>query len=100
MKTKRLAAALCAALFVLVMHGCVYSSVQRPLDTDFDKTTLGSKVGRSYAHSLLWLVAWGDAGTEAAAKEGGITTITHADVQVKLVLFGLYMRVSTVLYGD
>ena len=80
--------------------GCVYSSVQVPLDTDLNETKLGDKIGESSFKSVLWLVAWGDAGTQAAAEQGGLTTIRHADRKVYSVLFGLYYKQTTVVYGD
>ena len=84
----------------LLIQGCAYSHTQRPLDMDFDRTTLGTKIGRSHSHSILWLVAWGDAGTRAAAEAGDIEVIHHADVAVTMLLFGVYTRVSTVVYGN
>ena len=84
----------------LLIQGCAYSHIQGPLDTNFDSTVLGSKIGKSHTQSVLWLVAWGDGGTKAAAEEGEITTITHADLEYYIVLFGLYTRVTTVVYGD
>ena len=57
-------------------------------------------MGRSQAHSVLWLVAWGDAGTQAAAKAGGIKTINHLDAEFFLVLVGLYSRRTTIAYGE
>jgi hypothetical protein len=80
--------------------GCAYMNVQSPLDTNFESTELGAKEGRSDSYSILWLVAWGDAGTRAAAERGGIKVIRHADRQVKAVLFGAYTRITTVVYGD
>jgi hypothetical protein len=96
----RLAIGLLLAGLVLFSSGCLYVDVQRPLDTDFDNTQLGSKEGRSHSYSVLWLVAWGDSGTKAAAKQGNIQTIRHADYQLKMVLLGTYMRVTTIVYGD
>lgn len=71
-----------------------------PLDTDVNNTELGAKTGKSSAQSVMWLVAWGDAGTEAAARNGGITTIRHMDVERYFLLFGLYAKTTTVVYGD
>ena len=88
------------AALVLIATGCAYMHVQMPLDTNFDATQLGSKEGRANSYSVLWLLAWGDAGTKAAATQGGIRIIRHADTEVKLVLLGLYSRVTTVVYGD
>ena len=88
-------------IFLMLFTGCcLYSKIQRPLDRDFHITELGSKEGRSTNHSILWLVSWGDAGTRAAADNGGISIIKHADQEFMAVLFGLYVRYTTVVYGD
>jgi NADH:ubiquinone oxidoreductase subunit H len=63
-------------------------------------TVLGQKVGKAQSQSLMWLVAWGDAGTAAAAKDGSITTVNHMDQEVFSVLFGLYTKTTTVVYGE
>ncbi|MDD2365759.1 MAG: TRL domain-containing protein [Desulfuromonadaceae bacterium] len=89
-----------AILVSCFLTGCVYTNIQRPLGTEFNKTELGSKTGLSSNHSLLWLVAWGDAGTKAAAENGNIKVIQHADTKLFSVLFGLYTEVTTVVYGD
>ena len=87
-------------LIAYALCGCAYLHTQRPLSVNFQKTELGAKAGRSSLYSLCWLVAWGDAGTRAAAQNGGIKTIEYADTEVKCILFGLYTRVTTVVYGD
>ncbi len=98
---KKIRRGLLALLFLAVLSaGCAYSHVQGPLDTDFDHTVLGSKIGKAHTHSVLWLVAWGDGGTKAAAEQGKITTITHADFESLVILFGIYTRVTTVVYGE
>jgi len=92
-----------AVLFVYLLGGlsaCIYVDVSQPLDTDLDKTELGSKVGEASAYGLFWAVAWGDAGTKAAAENGGITVINHADRRRFGVLFGLYAKETTIVYGD
>lgn len=85
---------------ILSLNACAYINVTVPLDTNLDQTQLGSKVGESYSQSVLWAVAWGDAGTQAAAKNGDITTINHADQKVYSILFGLYSKSTTVVYGE
>lgn len=87
-------------LFLSLLSGCVYMNIQRPLDSDFDRTEVGLKEGRAEFHSVLWLFAWGNGGTKAAAENGGIKVIRHADTRVLSVLFGLYTRVTTIVYGD
>lgn len=84
----------------LLGSSCVVTNVKIPLDTDLNQTKLGTKTGEASAQSVLWLVAWGDSGTEAAAKQGGITTLMHADQKILSILFGLYTCQTTVVYGD
>lgn len=83
-----------------LLSGCVYSSVVQPLDRDVQETQIGSKTGRASLHVVGWLVAWGDAGVDAAAANGDIAVINHLDVERRLVLFGLYSRITTIAYGD
>jgi hypothetical protein len=92
----------CLGLFatILFLSGCAYVNIKAPLDKDVNRTELGSKVGISSSKSVLWLFAWGDAGTEAAARNGGITTITHLDAAYRAYLFGLYSERETIAYGD
>lgn len=88
------------ALLLSALSGCVYSNARVPLDTDLWKTELGSKVGIASNYSVLWLVAWGDAGVKKAAEDGGISVVNHMDMGIESYLFGLYMRRDTIVYGD
>ena len=88
------------ALAALAMSGCVYTNIKAPLDTDVASTTLGNKVGTAHNESVLWLVAWGDAGSATAAKNGGIKPIDPCDQVVFPSLFGLYTKTTTIVYGD
>jgi len=97
---KKLLNRLAVVALVGMLQGCLFAHVQHPLDTNFEETRLGSKIGRASSHSILWLVAWGDAGTQAAAENGGLKVINHADTETTLILFGLYTEVTTVVYGD
>jgi hypothetical protein len=91
---------LCLLIVTTGLTGCIYSSVVQPFDRDVQETQIGSKTGRASLHVVAWLVAWGDAGVEAAAANGDIAVINHLDVERRLVLFGLYSRVTTIAYGD
>jgi hypothetical protein len=98
MNTLKLVVATLAVTFLVT--GCVYTHVLTPLDTNLDKTTLGQKTGRSSMQSVLWLAAWGDASSAAAAKEGGITTINHMDLEIYNIIFGVYTQTTTIVYGN
>jgi len=87
-------------LLVLLCTGCLYSHIRTPLDTDVDRTTLGDRQGEASMHSVLWLVAWGDASTAAAAEDGRMKTVNHMDMEIFSILFGLYTKQTTVVYGD
>lgn len=89
-----------AMIAAVLLMGCVYAHVLTPYDTNVDKTVLGQKQGKASLHSVLWLVAWGDASTAAAAKEGGITTVNHMDRELLNVVFGIYTETTTIVYGD
>lgn len=98
MRPVRIAAA--ALVFMFLLSGCFYAHVVTPLDTNVDKTVLGAKTGKALSYSLLWVAAWGDAGTAAAAKNGGISTVNHMDREIFSVFFGLYTETTTIVYGD
>jgi hypothetical protein len=88
------------AICSLFLTGCLYVNTTTPLDINLDETRLGDKEGEASLHAVLWLVSWGDAGTKAAAENGGITEINHADRRTRIYFFGAYIRSTTVVYGD
>lgn len=98
MRSVRMAAAALVSVFLL--SGCFYAHVLTPLDMDANKTVLGQKVGKASSQSVLWAAAWGDAGTAAAAKNGGITTVNHMDREIYSVFFGIYTETTTIVYGE
>lgn len=102
---------LVAAALVLGLTGCttapfqpsegiMYTDVKAPLQLEYDKTDLGHKVGSASSTSVLGLVATGDCSTQAAAKNGGIKTIKHADYEFKNILFGIFTKTTVYVYGD
>jgi TRL-like protein family len=98
MKAFRFIAA--AIVVIFLATGCLYTHVKMPYDTNLDKTVLGQKTGKAKMHSVLWLVAWGDASSAAAAKQGGITTLNHMDREFLNIVFGIYTETTTIVYGD
>lgn len=100
MPTRLIQRSLTLLFLTLLLSGCVYTNIQRPLGTEYNETELGTKTGRASNRSLLWLVGWGDGGSKAAAENGDIRVIRHADTQLLSVLFGLYLETTTIVYGD
>ena len=58
-----------------------------------------AKVGRSSYISVLGIVAIGDSGVNAAAKEAGIKKISHVDVK-KTSYLGVFTKTETIVYGE
>jgi len=85
---------------ILIFSGCAYVHTKTPYDQNLNETELGSKVGTADAYGLLWLVVWGDASYAAAAKNGNIKILKHADQETKQFCFGLYSHWRIIVYGD
>ena len=79
--------------------GGFFSNIESTLDVEFEDTRLGSKKGEATSSSVLSLFAFGDASAAAAVRDGGITTIYHADYKYFNVFF-FYSSFTLVLYGD
>lgn len=97
---RRIIALLLAITLAVGLSGCVYSSATTPLDENVQETRIGSKQGRASVYIVAWLVAWGDAGVAAAARDGDLQVINHLDIERRVVLFGLFTRITTIAYGD
>lgn len=97
---RRLIVPLSAVLVAASLSGCIYSNATTPLDENVQETRIGSKQGRASVYIVAWLVAWGDAGVEAAARDGNLQVIHHLDIERRVVLFGLFSRITTIAYGD
>jgi len=78
--------------------GLIISDVKGPV-TVVTSTTPGPKTGKSVATTILGLVAYGDTGVEAAARNGGITRIMTVDYDSRNIL-GVYARFTTIVTGE
>jgi hypothetical protein len=79
--------------------GMVFTQFTAPLDVDFQNTDMsGVKKGTADTINILGLFAFGDASSQAAAQEGGIAKIVHADYEYLNVL-GIYQKTTVVVYG-
>lgn len=84
---------------VMPPQGGVYTKFEAPLDVDNDETRLGARKGMSSVRNVMGIVSWGDASTQAAAAQGDVEVIRHADYEFFNVL-GFYSRFTTIVYGD
>ena len=58
-----------------------------------------TKSGKSCAKSILGVYSSGDNSIETARKNGGLSTISHADYHVKSIL-GIYTDLCTIVSGN
>ena len=66
----------------------------------WDKDAKSIKSGSSSAFAILGLFAFGDASIDAAMKDGNIRRVHHVDHKVNLVLYGIWLRDTTIVHGD
>jgi hypothetical protein len=97
----------CAFVTPIPPQGGIYTSVTAPDPSSTiamrtgETTPVGtSKKGVATATGILGAVATGDASIKAAMENGGITKVHHVDYQKDIVLFGLYQKLTTIVYGE
>ncbi len=90
-----------------LLSGCLFTNVRSPLSygsaTPGDAGgNLGAEVNGSACNTaLLWLIAWGDGGYDAAVRDARKSTRApflvdvKADTDYENVLFGVYQRQCT-----
>lgn len=86
-----------AGCAVSPLPGVIYTDADYGLDAT--SNTVGSKVGTTDAISILGIVAIGDASINTAAKQAGISEISHVDYKVKNIL-GVYQAYEIYVYGN
>ena len=90
------------ALAVVAVSAMVSSCATISNPVTATTNPLGSKCG--VAKSTVYLGLWSSKGEEngidKAAKEAGITKISHVDSYAKTYLFGLWIEQVTKVYGE
>jgi hypothetical protein len=101
---KRLAALVVAGsllagcqIVAMPVGGAIYGDVEWAMDTPTG--AIGSKTGSSECMSILGLIAVGDASTQAAARNGGITKISTVEHHSTNIL-GIYGKFVTRVTGE
>jgi hypothetical protein len=86
----------------VMVSGCaigILTNVTEPSEVCATQALTSAKVGTSNYISVAGVVAIGDAGIEAACRNGGITKIHHLDINTFSVL-GVFTRRTTYVYGE
>lgn len=83
----------------LLGTGMVYQGITVPHSVTSNPISDNVKVGKSNYISVLGIVAIGDGGINVAARNAGITKISHVDEQKTSVL-GLFTKSETIVYGE
>lgn len=79
--------------------GIVYSSYNTP-GSIADATVKPLKTGKACTDGVLWLAAWGNAGTNDAMQNGGITKLANVQYSNYSILSGLYSEYCTIATGE
>jgi hypothetical protein len=99
-----------ASVVIVYMTGCaaigpVAGGVNGPLFTQTDAAVAvgtassSEKVGTAESTEIIG-IATGDSSISKAMANGGITKIHHVDCKVFNVLWGVYAKYTTVVYGE
>ncbi|MEQ1560830.1 MAG: TRL-like family protein [Methyloglobulus sp.] len=97
---------LTVSVAALVLGGCatnlpvggLFTNVTLPVGATSNNGA-GSKVGEADCASYLAMISTGDCSIDTAKKNGGISTVTHADWQAHNIL-GLIGHYKVVVHGD
>ena len=87
----------CAVPLRSPVLGGIYTGVEA--SETVSGSAVGQKTGKACAMSILGLVAIGDASTDTAAKNGGITQISYVDEDMTGIL-GIYAQHCAVVHGN
>ena len=79
--------------------GVVVSSYTTP-GSIANATVTPQKAGKSCTKGVLWIAAWGDAGTDTSMRNGGISKIATVEYTNYSILSGLYSEYCTLTYGE
>jgi hypothetical protein len=85
------------AMVAAPVNGGLFTSLTAPITATDNAAS--SKVGSASCTSILGLIATGDCGISAAARNGNITKIHHVDHSATSVL-GIFSSFETHVYGE
>lgn len=107
---RKVSLALGLAGFAMLLGGCytapimppmgAITSISAPLSAEYSpETTVSTRSGRASTFAVLGLVSVGDCSIEAAARDGGLRQVNHADYSY-LNILGIWQRFTVKVYGE
>lgn len=87
-------------------EGVLVTIYRAPLQIDMDATRPGPELGTASTYFIQDPIftginlAWGDASIEAAAREGGLETVRHADYARFSFFLGIFQKMTVRAYGE
>ena len=84
--------------------GLLYSNYKAPLTVNYDKTKTSGKSAQVLTY-YIWepifgtSYSWGDASTQAAATQAGITKVNYADYEWWTIL-SIFGKFTVTVHGD
>lgn len=86
---------------VIPPTGGIYTLIEAPMDLNSQGgKQIGPLKGEAVCKAIMGIWAVGDAGLEAAARNGGITRINHVDYRYRKVFYGFVTEFTTIAYGE
>lgn len=96
----------CASMFYpggATPPGVFLTHIRAPaqnLSVAMDNSVRGGRAGSASCGSLMGMFAFGDASIDAAMRSQGILKVHHVDYSVDSFLFGFWVTMTTIVYGE
>ena len=90
----------CISAPIIPPIGILYDDISAPIDIDYDETKIMMRKGEATCISYVGLVSVGDCSTKAAAANGGIQKVHHADYRFQNIIFGIVQKLTVQVYGE
>lgn len=81
-------------------QGLFFSNTTAPLSTEYvPGKEMALRSGSASVSNVLGLFSFGDCGIRAAAREGGLRSVSYADYS-NFNILGIYQRTTVTVYGN
>ena len=88
------------SIAALSFSGCIYTGIVHPVPMEIDNEVAATKSGTACSTMILGLIFTGDAGVDAAKKNGGITKVHNVDMEMTHILGYLYGKHCFIVHGE